>query len=183
MNEKNIISEKEYILQKKDLEQYFVENNLIKSKTKQYEYKEYILEVEEYKTREKCWNYTKGIIKKNGIKICEIKRNYSSFFHLFYSHSNGNDYLICGEDYQGYTIFNLTKEEKYSYVPNSWFTGTGFCFVYVEKEESIDGKITDLLRVEGCHWGAPFEIMELDFSNPEKLPLPIVDRWYEEDCE
>jgi len=63
----------------------------------------YMLLINSYMTGKGTWNYTSGeVYAKDKGKIFEVQRNYSEFPYAFVcNHSNGHDYLICGENYQG----------------------------------------------------------------------------------
>ncbi len=167
---KNIYNSEAYQKSKLDLEKYYTEENFVSS-GEHVEFNNYSLDISYYKTEEGCWNVSRGIISKNNNIIVDIKRNYSSFLYLFFCHSNNNDYLICGEDYQGYTIVNLSTGKTNTYIPETWSKGWGFCWISIEDYD-------DKIKVEGCYWGAPYEIVIYDFSNPDVLPLPEIDRYY-----
>ena len=128
-----------------------------------------------YKTKKGCWSYTKGEIidLKMNEEIFTIYRNYGSFLYKWIEHQNDNEYLICGEDYQGYVILNLTKKKKHIYFPENGLKGCGFCWVDIE---DYDKEFDNTIRIEGCYWGAPFEIVEFDFSNPDEIPYREISR-------
>ena len=122
------------------------------------------------------WDYIEGIITlvKTNEELFIIRRNYGTWWSRFINHQNGNDYLLCGEDYQGYVCLNLTEKKKHVYYPEGALAGCGFCWIEVrEYEEEYDDTIT----VEGCYWGAPYEKVVYNFSDPDKVPYPEVDRW------
>lgn len=81
------------------------------------------------------------------------------------------EYLVCGEDYQGYTIINVTDARVHNFVPDDWLNGTGFCWIshtFVPE--------TQELKVEGCFWACPYEIVTYDFSDPDTVPLKELKR-------
>lgn len=134
----------------------------------------YKLLITYYKTEKGCWDYTKGVVfDKNGEEIFTIFRNYSSFIYKWVEHQNGNTYLLCGEDYQGYVVLNLTQKIKHVYFPESGFKGCGFCWVNIEDYDEHDSTIT----VEGCYWGFPYEKIVYNFSNPDKVPFEEILRY------
>jgi hypothetical protein len=130
----------------------------------------YSLTVESYGTGEGHWNYTRGLVKGTDKLIADVVRNYSSFWYAFSQHSNGSEYLLCGEDYQGQTIINLDTGKRIDYLPEEAKKGHGFCWVTVHP--SPDSKY---LAVEGCVWACPYEIIIYDFSDPEILPYHQVE--------
>lgn len=136
--------------------------------------KKYRLVISSHATGERSWNYTKAqVFKDTSDKpITVVCRNYSHFPYLFVeNHPNGHDYLICGEDYQGQTIIELDTGKRVDYLPSTAEKGFGFCWAeyYISP-----GKKT--LAVEGCFWGAPYEVWLVDFSDPMKMPLPVLHK-------
>lgn len=104
--------------------------------------------------------------------VADIKRNYGAFWHAWVPHPNGNEYLLCGENYQGYTIINLTQETTVSYLPPEARKGFGFCWAAVYP--SPDGAT---LAVDGCVWACPYELRVYDFADPTVLPFPELARF------
>ena len=128
----------------------------------------YKLDLYKYLTQKGRWNYTEGVITrlKDNKELCSIKRNYSCFYYKWI-----NNYFICGENYQGYSVIDLDKEEQSIYFPEEGFKGGGFCWA------SIYGVANNKLVVEGCYWGGSYEVVVYDFSNPSVLPLPELERF------
>lgn len=159
------------------IEQSFNEYTPLREQEKEYlsPSGKYLLCVTPYKTKEGCWNYTKGIIYNNttGEEIFTIFRNYSSFWHKWIDHQNGNEYLLCGEDYQGYVCLNMTENKKHVYFHENGFKGWGFCWIEVR---DYDKEYDTTITVEGCYWGAEYELVEFDFSKPDNLPYPEISR-------
>jgi len=155
------------------IEQRFVEDNLIAERTEvsispsgAYE-----LTIQTYKTE--GWNYTRGIVKRvaDGSLIADIKRNYGHFWYQWCAHPNSQKYLLCGEDYQGYMVVNLTRGEVHIYFPEAGYAGVGFCWASVYPSPDFT-----LLAVEGCYWASPYEIVFFDFTTPDELPYREVVR-------
>ncbi len=125
------------------------------------------LTIETYSTGKTTWPYTRGRVRRAGRRkvIADVKRNYSHFWHSWVQHANGHEYLLCGEDYQGRTIINLTTGKEQSYFPESGHEGWGFCWTaaYASPDSTI-------VAVDGCYWACPYEIVFFDFTNPEVLP-------------
>ena len=130
---------------------------------------EYLLAVDIYSTGPKTWEYSRGIVTRqsDGKMIADVKRNIGHFWHAWVRHSAGNEYLLCGEDYQGYTVIDLTNFSVKNHLPDSAKNGGGFCWaaVYPSKDRKI-------LAVEGCIWGGPYDLFFYDFSEPFNFPLP-----------
>jgi hypothetical protein len=103
--------------------------------------------------------------------VADIKRNYSHFWYRWISHANGKEYLLCGEDYQGYSCVNLTDEECHVYFPDEAYEGGGFC--WTAAYPSPDGLV---LAVDGCYWGCDYELLFVDFRDPDSLPYPELGR-------
>ena len=100
--------------------------------------------------------------------IADIYRNYPHFWSCWAS-QNGKSYLLCGEDYQGYTVVDLANKTTTHCVPSGAEKGHGFCWITVEQQD-------DILVVVGCFWACPEERREYDFSNPEQLPYKLLKR-------
>lgn len=102
----NLAEHPKYQKYLKKREAYFIdENKFGKAKSVPSPSGNFVLTVQRYKTKEGCWNYSRGIIEdkrsSHSYLIADIKRNYCSFPYLWIQHPNGKEYLICGEDYQG----------------------------------------------------------------------------------
>lgn len=90
----------------------------------------YRLETSRYGNgKEVCWNYSRGIVSEisSGRIIADVRRNYGRFWHTWIEHPNGNEYMLCGEDYQGYSVVNLTHQTYKVYFPEQGHQGFGFC--------------------------------------------------------
>ena len=131
----------------------------------------YRLQVCRYGTKPGCWDYSRGEVFRveDGQRVADVKRNYSSFWHLFVEDHKltGHDYLVCGEDYQGHTVVDLTTGEVMSHIPDEAFRGHGWC---PTSAALMGDGLT--LEVHGCYWAGPYETRLWDFSNP--LPDPGV---------
>lgn len=114
-----------------------------------------------------------NLYNKNSELVVRTQRNaFECWVCLVDDHpTNGNDYFICGEDHQGYTIFNLTKDKGYSYLSNDISKGNSF--VWLEVIPSPSGMS---LAVIGSYFQSDIELVFYDFSNPEELPLKEINR-------
>jgi hypothetical protein len=134
----------------------------------------YKLQILTYEAPEKrTWNCSRGIVTRqsDGKVIAAVKRNYGIFWHAWAEHPNGHEYLLCGEDYQGYSIVNLNLESYQVYFPEEAYEGQGFCWtaVYPSPDRLV-------LAVEGCYWACPYDVVFYDFQTPDKLPYKELDR-------
>ncbi|MEK6877973.1 MAG: hypothetical protein AABY22_00115, partial [Nanoarchaeota archaeon] len=157
---------------------FFVKENLFSEKEEISESGKYRLIIEKYKTKEGCWKYSRGRVynTKNNSLIADVKMNYHDFPYLFVeNHSDGHDYLICHEDYQGQTIVQLDTGSRINYLPNEANKGVGFCWASYKISPN-----KKYLAVNGCVWGGPYEIVIYDFSDPMNLPYKqlAVDNGY-----
>jgi hypothetical protein len=131
----------------------------------------YKLQTFEYASyRENYGNYSRGIVSEtsSGKIIADVKRNYGHFWHTWIEHPNGNEYLLCGEDYQGYSVVNLTQATYRACLPDEEFL---FCWVAVYPSPD---KL--MLAVDGCVWACPYELMFYDFREPDNLPYKELGR-------
>lgn len=125
------------------------------------------LTIDPYSSGEDSWAYTRGRVRRagDGKVIADVKRNFGHFWYSWVRHSNGNEYLLCGEDYQGQTVVNLTEGNTITYFPEAGYEGTGFCWV-----AAFPSPDSTILAVEGCYWACPYEAVFFDFTKPEALP-------------
>ncbi|MNC49520.1 hypothetical protein D3C75_987040 [compost metagenome] len=109
--------------------------------------------------------YTKGIVTDIEDNLIDtIYRNYDPFLFSWVG-VQVKEYLLCGLDYQGYSIVDLSGKETKHYVPEAAYKGHGFCWaeiIYFEQKK--------LVVVDGCYWAAPYELVFYDFSDPMSLP-------------
>ena len=156
---------------------YFTESNLIKNSVKSSfsSSKGYKIELREYNTGEKSWNYSRGIITKEGQEIADVKRNYPRFpFTWVEDHPSGHDYLICGENYMGQTIVELDTGKKINFVAKNAKEGYGFCWI-----KHFPSPNKRMLAVEGCYWGAPRDLVIFDFEEPRNLPYKEIAHFHQ----
>lgn len=123
--------------------------------------------------KEPAWHYSRGIVTRqtDGAILADVKRNIGHFWHTWVEHPNGNEYLLCGEDYQGYSIINLSQGTFQSYFPEDGYKGHGFCWiaVYPSPDKTI-------LAVDGCYWASTYELVFYDFQAPDSLPYRELGR-------
>ncbi len=133
----------------------------------------YQLEVTKFSTGADTWNYSRGVVSRveDGVLIADIKRNYGAFWHSWVVQPNGLEFLLCGEDYQGYNVIALNTAENHGFFSAEGLEGRGFCWAAVHP--SPDGLT---LAVEGCYWACPYELVFYDFAYPTVLPLPELAR-------
>ncbi|HJW30501.1 MAG TPA: hypothetical protein VJ508_14815 [Saprospiraceae bacterium] len=164
-----------YLARRPAIEQFFTPENHINEPPAMHRSPSgrYDLEISKYHTKPKSWDYSRGVVKhiESGAVIADIKRNYGVFLHSWVNHQNGFEYLLCGEDYQGYSVINLVTGVHHRYFPEQAYAGGGFCWAAVSP--SPDGLV---LAVEGCVWACPYDLVVYDFANPEQLPLPELAR-------
>jgi len=165
----NYALSRKYRKRRKRLERFFkISGEIIHEEN----FDDYKLVIKKHYTRLNCSSVTRGLVYKGDRVIADIKRNYAAFPYTFIRHSNGNKYLVCGEDYQGYTVVNLTLEKTYNYVPKEAEKGAGFCWV---QHKYFEGE-NDTLEVEGCYWAFPYEVVTYDFNDPDTLPYKELSR-------
>jgi len=167
-----------YSERRKQIEQFFVPEN-IKRDSGVVDISpsgKFRIEIHRYATLPNRWDYSRGLVTdtSSGNLVADIKRNHGHFWHTGVQHPNGNEYLLCGEDYQGYSTLNLTTGKYQLYFPEAGYKGFGFCWVQVHP--SPDGLV---LAVDGCYWACPYELVIFDIHNPENLPYPELARFEE----
>lgn len=158
-----------YIERRIKIEQIFIPENKIadSKKIRVSPSGNFQFEFYRYSTGPKTWEYSRAIVTRisDSEVIADIKRNYGAFWHVWSEHPNGNEYLLCGEDYQGYSVINLTTGDYHVYFPEAGYKGAGFCWAFVYP--SPDGLV---LAVDGCYWACPYDLVFYDFREPDKLP-------------
>ena len=122
----------------------------------------YRLVVTPYDQGKPYWGYTQGDIYRGNELVFSVQRNHDSFpFAWIEDHPDGHDYMVTGEDYQGYTILQLDTGDRWDHFPEGGHKGHGWCFVV--QHPSPD---RTMLAVEGCYWACPYETRIYDFSQP-----------------
>ncbi len=113
------------------------------------------------------WEYSRGLVRRtsDGVVLADIKRNFGHF-PFAWAKQEEREYLICGEDYQGYAVIDPAEGRTNVYVPDEAIKGSGFC--WAEIQPSPNGRC---LLVDGCYWAADYELRLYDFSTPLDLPL------------
>jgi hypothetical protein len=116
-----------------------------------------------FTTGKGSWNYTQGVVyrKDDDKPIATVQRNYSRFPHLFIENHPKGDFLVCGEDYQGQTVVDLTSGTRRDLMSDGSDKGWGFCW-----SSYTYSAPNQILIVDGCFWGAPYEYRFHDFSDP-----------------
>jgi len=148
-----------------DLDKFYDKSNIFKEEN-------YVLEsghtmlVEYYKVQNHP-NITKATIYNRMDKnLIELKRNYSNFPFTCIRHSNAFYYLICGEEYQGFTVLNLETFKKNNHTSLSCYKRKGFC-----PYEWTYEKINNMLYVVGCDYFGEEKNLSYDFEFPDAIKL------------
>lgn len=122
------------------------------------------------------WAYTLGDVfsKSMGgeIQIAQVLRDHNVFPYMFCEdHSDGNDYMLCGEDYQGLTVIRLNTGERVDFIEKEAESNQGFSW--------SDCKISDdktRIAFEGSYWTQGLEIHFRDFRAPFDVPYVRVGK-------
>ena len=133
----------------------------------------YTLKVESKSNGEGYWNSTVGTVTSRSNVLFEVERNYSQFPFLFIEDhpDTGDDYLVCGSDYQGQTVLNLSSGDRKDTLSEGGDEGVGFCWGGYEFDRG-----TRLLVVSGCYWACPWEYKIFDFSDPFDFKCAVDDK-------
>ena len=156
-----------------DESQFYIPENLIAGSEEAHTSpsNKYLLKTASYKTLTGYGSISKAeVFLSNGTeRLFEVKRNYGQFYFSFVeAHPNGHDYLVCGEDYQGQTILELDTGKKVDHVAEGAKNGVGWCWAQINP--SLE---KDLLAVDGCFWGASYDLRIIDFTEPMKPPFLV----------
>ena len=131
------------------------------------------LEIARHDQPDTRWTYSRGIVTEvaTGRRIADVKRNFGHFWHAWVRKASGREWLLCGEDYQGYSVIDLDAGTTAVVFEDAGLRGHGFCWAAVQP--SPDGEV---LAVHGCYWAGPYDLVFFDFSDPSALPLPEMSR-------
>jgi len=137
------------------------------------ELSKYRLEVAKIKGKEGYWDTSEASVYLDGKLLLKVERNYPFFPYAFLlDHPNtGHDYLICGSDYQGLTVVNLSSGERKDFLPTSAARGMGFCHTAFKISPN-----RLLLSSIGCFWGGPYKGMVYEVSDPLSMPWECLFR-------
>ncbi|WP_243398003.1 hypothetical protein [Leptospira kmetyi] len=120
--------------------------------------------------------YMNGKIFREGREIYNINGT-TCYFYEWLEIDDSNCYLHCSEYYQGYGILNLNTLEYKFHLPEEALDGIGFIWAkgYLSPDKCK-------LAVEGCIWGAPYQIKVFDIKNPMDIPYALLKEtnWDEE---
>lgn len=171
---RNIVHESRFIDEREEQFCYFQEQYKIEgcdeslSPSNKYRLK---IECYEYREGYRRYSYSKGTITDSNEQIVSvINRNYGHFPFLWIEKQD-KEYLLCGIDYQGYTIVDLQSGESESYVPEDAYEGLGFCWAAMYHKKN-----NNRIAVEGCIWAHEYELIIYHFEDPMQLPYREIMR-------
>lgn len=167
---RNIVNDNRYLKDREEIQKFFQD----KYKTNMEVYNSpdgvYQLTIEQFEV-EGGWAYSRGIITSSDDNIrIELRRNIRSFLFKWVE-KDQKKYLLCGQDYQGYSIVDLSNGNIIDFVPEAYYEGMGFCWADIHYTKNMN-----ILVVEGCYWADEYEIVFYDFSAPEHLPYKEILR-------
>lgn len=167
---RNIATDAAYIEMRKQFERVFEEAQPVEGSDKSFDSPSgrYRFATTVYSTgKPRTMNMCRGLVTvvSSGELIADVKRNIGGFWHTWVDHPNGNEYLLCGEDYQGYSTINLSKRQVHVYFPEEGINGAGFCW-----SKAMPSPDRLVLAVDGCIWAATSDLLFLDFREPDSLP-------------
>ncbi|MCM3038779.1 hypothetical protein M3201_03570 [Paenibacillus motobuensis] len=129
------------------------------------------IEYFEYEEEYRHYSYTKGTITDSNEEIVAVINRNFGHFPFLWAEKDKKEYLLCGIDYQGYTIVDLQTGQIESYVPEEAYQGTGFCWAAM-----YHNKNNNKIAVEGCIWAHEYKIVIYDFENPMQLPYKEIKK-------
>jgi len=150
----------------KNLNQFYNKDNIFKSESYVINSK-FTMTIDYYKA-ENHPNITKATIYNLlDKKVIELNRNYSNFPFITIKHTNGNEYLIYGEEYQGFTILNLNTLKKINHYSQFYYKRKGDS----PYEWKYDDK-NNILYITACDYYGKELYLIYDFEFPEERSLP-----------
>jgi hypothetical protein len=134
---------------------------------------QFVLRVDVFENVDTGWRYSRGVVRRarDGALVADIRRNYGGFWHAWVTHDE-HEYLLCGEDYQGYCVIECELGRTMIHFPEEGYEGMGFCWYHVLP--SPDGRT---LAIEGCRWAGSSELVFVDFAQPLVETLLELDRF------
>jgi hypothetical protein len=175
MATRNAINDAWYRRGRADVEAVFADGNLVAGSevASTSPSGRYRLELHDYRVGGDAFTeLVRGRVYRGDTLVADVKRNYGIFhFGWAENHPNRHDYLLCGEDYQGQTVVELDTGRRADFTPPEAEPGHAFCCA--DYYPSPDGRF---VVVDGCHWGAPYELRMFRFDDPMSLPWPFVEQ-------
>jgi hypothetical protein len=102
-----------------------------------------------------------------GEAVVTVNRNDDRCFHAWVTRDE-RDYLLFAEDLEGHSVIDLTTRRVVG------FSSPDERFIWAKIYPSPD---RTRLAVVGCYWACPYEVAVYDFSEPMRLPLPVIARF------
>ncbi|MBK5145659.1 hypothetical protein I2494_18455 [Budviciaceae bacterium BWR-B9] len=157
MDMTNIACTEKYQTQRKEQETIFTAANFQDSEVIQLS-PEYRIEKNTYAQHNTSATENTLLNSKNDIIYRYRNLDDSGDFCKLITHSNGNLYLVFRIELYGYSVFNITENKAFHYIPeeNETFIWTDILY----------NPLNNILVVSGCFWACPFGIHILNFSEP-----------------
>lgn len=140
----------------------------------------YTLELTPYSVKDsKCpyYSFVDIVSTADGTRIGKVVRNEADFPFLFIENENGNDYLMCAEDYQGFTIICINSGKRWNFVPEKARRDlalriTDFHLSPNRKNLGIEGfiraKPSDLVDTDEIHFFKISDLCSLPYQEVDK---------------
>jgi hypothetical protein len=158
-----------YVEGRKGIESFYIPKNLVFEDQPTVSWSpthRYHLIVERYCAGNIRYTRGKVYLSQTQRLIADIKRNHQDFLYVWVQQEE-REYLVTGEDSQGYTVVDLGSREISSYIDEKAEEGLGFKWSKILP--SPDGK---LLAVTGEYFPGMHCTIIYDFSKPDEMPLP-----------
>lgn len=168
-----------YVDGRKGIESVYTPSNLIPNKpdVNWSPTRRYRLVVEQYRAGDT--HYTRGKVYRDKNLIADIKRTHCSF-PFAWTAQHDDEYLLCGEDNQGYTVVDLERGETITHIDDN--AKDGFGFRWMEIRPSPNGK---LLAVSGNYFHGMSSTVIYNFAHPTEMPLTklhVVDQKFTDEA-
>lgn len=107
------------------------------------------------------------LLDADGLEIHTWK-NYDDecSFETIIDHTDGHTYFVYRQDLYGYSVFDLTTNTKFQYLPQCVLDGQEY-FIWTN---IYYNPLNNMLAVAGCIWGAPWSTLLVDFAYPMNEP-------------
>jgi hypothetical protein len=148
----------------------------------------YTLELTPYSVKDNKFPYysvVEIIRTSDGERMGKVIRNEADFPFLFVEEKDGKDYLLCAEDYQGFTVINLTDGIKHDYIAEKSKRGlalriTDFYLSQNRKNLALEGfaknKPNDIVETDEIHFYIVEDFMKVPYVEVDKRIVFAYDK-------
>ena len=87
-------------------------------------------------------------------------------FEILINHQAGNKYFIYRQELYGYSVFDLTNNKAFQYLPQCVLDNREY-FIWTDVHYN---PLNNIAAISGCIWACPWSTLLVDFSEPMSEP-------------